>query len=48
VNNKAFIRLARNKTKKTIFKMLNVGFWIFDNPDFFGDYVFSVAVGYPF
>jgi len=22
--------------------------WIFDNPDFFGDYVFSVAVGYPF
>lgn len=24
------------------------GKWIFDNPDFFGDYVFSVAVGYPF
>jgi len=22
--------------------------WIVDNPDFFGDYVFSVAVGYPF
>jgi hypothetical protein len=28
--------------------MLNVGFWIFDNHDFFGDYVLSVAVGYPF